>query len=109
MQSPELSDYNSFSDDMVKTLAFQARYSKIKKDKEDEFVIHKTGAVEVLDILIEYEILHNKSKKLIGWVKIADTNIVICTDESFYQEHQTFQFDMIYEKGTYQVVCVFQA
>lgn len=30
-------------------------------------------------------------------------------DESFYQEHQTFQFDTIYEKGTYQVAYAFQA
>ncbi len=30
-------------------------------------------------------------------------------DELFYLEHQTFQFDTIYEKGTYQVAYVFQA
>lgn len=30
-------------------------------------------------------------------------------DKSFYQAHQTFRFDTIYEMGTYQVVYVFQA
>ncbi len=137
-------------------------------DKKEEFVIHKTGDIEVPDVLPEYEILYNKNKKLIGWVKIADididypvmqtvdneyyldhdfdqnydkngcifmdkdcdvvdrsTNLIIYghhmksgamfgsldkyADESFYQKHQTFQFDTIYEKGTYQVVYVFQA
>ena len=141
---------------------------KKKADTDEELVIHRTGETEVPDILPEYEMLYNQNKKLIGWVKIADTNIdypvmqtvdneyylthdfgqnsdkngcifmdkdcdVIdrstnliiyghhmksgamfghldkYTDESFYQEHQTFQFDTIYEKGTYQVVYVFQA
>lgn len=148
----------------------QLRESDRKKaaDKKKEPVIHRTGDVEVPDILPEYESLYNKNKKLIGWVKIADididypvmqtvdneyyldhdfgqnydkngcifmdkdcdvidrsTNLIIYghhmksgamfgnldkyADESFYQEHQTFQFDTIYEKGTYQVVYVFQA
>ena len=138
-------------------------------DKKDELVIHRTtGDVEVPDILPEYESLYNINKRLIGWVKIADidivypvmqsvdneyyldhvfgpnydkngcifmdkdcdvidrsTNLIIYghhmksgamfgqldkyADESFYQEHQTFQFDTIYEKGTYQVAYAFQA
>lgn len=141
---------------------------KRPSDRKDEPVIHRTGETEVPDILPEYEILYNKNKKLIGWVKIADTDIdypVMQTvdneyyldhdfgqnydkngcifmdkdcdvidrstnlivyghhmksgamfgqldkyaDESFYQEHQTFQFDTIYEKGTYQVAFAFQA
>ncbi len=141
-----------------------------KKPQTDEkkFVLHRTEKTETPDILPEYEILYNKNKKLIGWIKIADTNIdypvmqtvdneyylnhnfdqnmdkngcifmdkdcdVIdrsanliiyghhmksgamfghlekYTDESFLKEHQTFQFDTIYEKGTYQVVYVFKA
>jgi len=141
---------------------------KVPDDKKDELVIHRTEETEAPDILPEYEILYNKNKKLIGWIKIADTDIdypVMQTvdneyyldhdfgqnydkngcifmdkdcdvigrstnlivyghhmksgamfgqldkyaDESFYQEHQTFQFDTIYEKGTYQVVYAFQA
>ncbi len=158
-----------------KTQSESADWAKMKEesrkkpaDRKDEPVIHRTGDTVVPDILPEYEILYNKNKKLIGWVKVADTNIdypvmqtvdneyyldhdfgqnydkngcifmdkdcdVIdrstnliiyghhmksgamfghldkYTDESFYQEHQTFQFDTIYEKGTYQVVYAFQA
>lgn len=158
-----------------KTQSESAGWAQLKEDNkrkppsdEEEFVIHRTAEVETPDILPEYEILYNKNKKLIGWVKIADTNIdypvmqtsdneyylthdfdqnkdkngcifmdkdcnVIdrstnliiyghdmksgamfghldkYTDESFFKEHQTFQFDTIYEKGTYQVVYVFQA
>lgn len=158
-----------------KTQRESAGWAQLKEDNKrkppsdkEEFVIHRTAEVETPDILPEYEILYNKNKKLIGWVKIADTNIdypvmqtsdneyylthdfdqnkdkngcifmdkdcnVIdrstnliiyghdmksgamfghldkYTDESFFKEHQTFQFDTIYEKGTYQVVYVFQA
>lgn len=158
-----------------KTQNESANWAKLKdeggkktKTDEEKFVIHRTGETETPDILPEYEILYNKNKKLIGWVKIADTNIdypvmqtvdneyylthdfdqnkdkngcifmdkdcdVIdrstnliiyghhmksgamfghldkYTDESFFKEHQTFQFDTIYEKGTYQVIYVFKA
>lgn len=158
-----------------KTQSESANWAQLKEDNknklpsdEEEFVIHRTAETETPDILSEYEILYNKNKKLIGWVKIADTNIdypvmqtsdneyylthdfdqnkdkngcifmdkdcnVIdrstnliiyghdmksgamfghldkYTDESFFKEHQTFQFDTIYEKGTYQVVYVFPA
>ena len=158
-----------------KTQSESVNWAKLKEEgkknpqaEEEKFVIHRTEAVETPDILPEYEVLYSKNKKLIGWVKIADTNIdypvmqtvdneyylthdfdqkkdkngcifmdkdcdVInrstnliiyghhmqsgamfghldkYTDESFFQEHQTFQFDTIYEKGTYQVVYVFKA
>lgn len=159
-----------------KTQSESADWAKLKEEnkkkprqgEEEKFIIHRTGETETPDILPEYEILYDKNKKLIGWVKIADTNIdypvmqtvdneyylthdfnqnkdkngcifmdkdcdVIdrstnliiyghhmksgamfghldkYTDESFFKEHQTFQFDTIYEKGTYQVVYVFQA
>ncbi len=141
---------------------------KKEPEKKKEPVIHKTGKTEVPDVLPEYEDLYKINKRLIGWIKIADTNIdypvmqtvdneyyldhdfgqnydkngcifmdkdcdVIdrstnlivyghhmksgamfghldkYTDESFYQEHQTFQFDTIYEKGTYQVAYAFPA
>lgn len=158
-----------------RTQAESENWAKLKDEgkktipnQKEEPVIHRTGETEVPDVLSEYENLYNQNKKLIGWVKIADTNIdypvmqtvdneyylthdfnqnsdkngcifmdkdcdvvnrstnlIIYghhmksgamfghldkyTDESFYQEHQTFQFDTIYEKGTYQVVYVFQA
>lgn len=158
-----------------KTQSESADWARLKEEsgkkpqtEEDKFVIHRTDPTETPDILPEYEVLYNKNKKLIGWVKIADTNIdypvmqtvdneyylthdfdqntdkngcifmdkdcdVInrstnliiyghhmksgamfghldkYTDESFFKEHQTFQFDTIYEKGTYQVIYVFKA
>lgn len=159
-----------------KTQSESSQWAKIKEESrkkpqqtdEEKFVLHRTEPTETPDILPEYENLYNKNKKLIGWVKIADTNIdypvmqtvdneyyldhdfgqnydkngcifmdkdcnVIdrstnliiyghhmksgamfgqldkYTDESFFKEHQTFQFDTIYEKGIYQVVYVFKA
>ncbi|MCI9296410.1 MAG: class B sortase [Lachnospiraceae bacterium] len=141
---------------------------KKEPEKKKEPVIHKTGKTEVPDVLPEYEDLYKINKRLIGWIKIADTdidypvmqtvdneyyldhdfgqnydkngcifmdkdcdvidrstNLIVYghhmksgamfghldkyTDESFYQEHQTFQFDTIYEKGTYQVAYAFPA
>lgn len=158
-----------------KTQSESADWARLKEEsgkkpqtEEEKFVIHRTDPTETPDILPEYEVLYNKNKRLIGWVKIADTNIdypvmqtvdneyylthdfdqntdkngcifmdkdcdVInrstnliiyghhmksgamfghldkYTDESFFKEHQTFQFDTIYEKGTYQVIYVFKA
>ena len=160
-----------------KTQAESAKWAKLKEEngrktydvnKKEEFVIHRTEKIETPDILPEYEPLYNKNKRLIGWVKIADTNIdypVMQTvdneyyldhdfdqnydkngcifmdkdcnvverstnliiyghhmksgamfgqldkyaDASFFKEHPTFQFDTIYEKGTYQIVYVFPA
>ena len=56
------------------------------KDKEpipqmmpssEEFVIHYTEDEEIVvpEVLDEYKNLLNKNKKLIGWIKIDDTNI----------------------------------
>lgn len=158
-----------------KTQSESADWAKLKEESgkkpktdEERFVVHRTEETETPDILPEYEVLYNKNKRLIGWVKIADTNIdypvmqtvdneyylthdfdqntdkngcifmdkdcdVInrstnliiyghhmksgamfghldkYTDETFFKEHQTFQFDTIYEKGTYQVIYVFKA
>lgn len=158
-----------------KTQSESANWAKLKEESgkkpktdEEKFVVHRTEEAETPDILPEYEVLYNRNKRLIGWVKIADTNIdypvmqtvdneyylthdfdqntdkngcifmdkdcdVInrstnliiyghhmksgamfghldkYTDESFFKEHQTFQFDTIYEKGTYQVIYVFKA
>lgn len=158
-----------------KTQSESADWAKLKEESgkkpktdEERFVVHRTEETETPDILPEYEVLYNKNKRLIGWVKIADTNIdypvmqtvdneyylthdfdqntdkngcifmdkdcdVInrstnliiyghhmksgamfghldkYTDETFFKEHQTFRFDTIYEKGTYQVIYVFKA
>lgn len=130
--------------------------------------IHYTNdKKEVPDILPEYELIYNKNKRLIGWIKIdnvidypvmqtgnneyylnhnfnqeEDANGCIFMDyqcdvvegcdniilyghhmrsgkmfgslskysqESYFEEHPTIQFDTIYEKGTYQVMYVFRS
>lgn len=45
--------------------------------QQKEVVIHKTQDTkkDTPDILTEYQALHNKNKKLIGWIKIDDTMI----------------------------------
>lgn len=141
---------------------------KAPQSNEKKFVIHRTAKTETPDILPEYEALYQRNQKLIGWIKIDDTNIdypVMQTvdneyylnhgfaqntdkngcifldkdcnvidrstnlilyghhmtsgamfgqldkyaDETFWRKHPTFQFDTIYEKGTYQVAYVFKA
>ncbi len=60
-------------------------------------VIHYTtdGVVEPKEVLDEYKNLLNKNKKLIGWVKIDDTNIdypvMQTTDNKYYQNHNINQ------------------
>ena len=85
-----------------RTQSESADWAKIKEeskskvsDKEEEFVIHRTGETEIPDILPEYEILYNKNKKLIGWLKIDDTNIdypvMQTTDNEYYLDHNMNQ------------------
>lgn len=54
--------------------------------------IHYTDEnIETPDILPEYETLYNKNKRLIGWIKIADTNIdypvMQTVDNEYYLDH----------------------
>jgi len=138
---------------------------------ETQSVTHKddeTGQEKVYTVLDEYKSLYNQNKNLIGWLKIADTNIdypVMQTEdnefyldhdvnheqdkngtlfmdyqcdilkpssnfiiyghnmrsgnmfgnldkyksESYYKEHPVILFDTIYEKGTYQIMYVFNS
>lgn len=138
---------------------------------ETQEVVHKdeeTGAEKVYTVLDEYKSLYNHNKNLIGWLKIADTNIdypVMQTDnnefyldhdvdhepdkngtlfmdyqcdvlapsfnfiiyghnmrsgnmfgnldkyksEDYYKKHPRILFDTIYEKGTYEVMYVFNS
>lgn len=138
---------------------------------ESQTVIHtdvETGQETTYTMLDEYKSLYNQNKNLIGWLKIADTNIdypVMQTDnneyyldhdvnhetdkngtlfmdyqcdiikpssnfiiyghnmrsgnmfgnldkyksESYYKEHPVILFDTIYEKGTYQIMYVFNS
>ena len=64
------------------------------QQEQNTFSLHKS-AVRLPDILPEYETLYNKNKKLIGWLKIDDTNIdypVMQTDDNqYYLEHNLNQ------------------
>lgn len=69
----------------------------IHVQQDTEPVIHYTSdeAVEPKEVLDEYKNLLNKNKKLIGWVKIDDTNIdypvMQTTDNEYYQDHNMNQ------------------
>ena len=64
---------------------------KSKKPVSEGIKVHKTGAVEVPDILDEYNNLYNKNKSLIGWLKIDDTIIdypvMQSPDSEYYLTH----------------------
>ncbi len=55
---------------------------------------------EIPPILAKYETLYNKNKKLIGWLKIADTNIdypvMQTSNNEYYLDHN---FDQQYDKN----------
>ncbi|MGN0376581.1 MAG: class B sortase [Suilimivivens sp.] len=58
--------------------------------KANEISLHKTGT-QLPDILDEYKTLYEKNKKLIGWLKIDDTNIdypvMQTSDNDYYLDH----------------------
>ena len=63
--------------------------------------IHYTEEDEVeLEVLEEYQTLYNKNKKLIGWLKIDDTNIdypvMQTVNNEYYLDHN---FDQEYDKS----------
>lgn len=63
----------------------------------EEVVIHYTeeGEQEIPEVLDEYKNLVNKNKKLIGWIKIDDTNIdypvMQADDNEYYLDHNLNQ------------------
>ncbi len=142
----------------------------ISRANERNPAAHTAGTDKpVPDVLSEYAALHQQNRDMIGWIKIADTNIdyaVMQTsgdpeyylhrdfsgnykyagtpfldansdvlfpsanflvyahnminksmfgqlpnylNQSFYETHQTIQFDTIYEKGEYEVIAVFRS
>lgn len=58
-------------------------------------VIHRTQEGEAPEVLEQYKILYNKNKSLIGWLKIADTNIdypvMQTVDNEYYLSHNLNQ------------------
>lgn len=84
----------------------QTTYDKYEKLKDqtipgalapqnNQVVVHKTEAPEQKEVLEEYKNLLNINKKLIGWLKIDDTNInypvVQTTDNEYYLSHNLEQ------------------
>jgi len=69
----------------------------IIQNNDEEVVIHYTqdGEVKTKEVLEEYKNLLNKNKKLIGWVKIDDTNIdypvLQTSDNEYYLDHNMNQ------------------
>ncbi len=57
----------------------------------NELSLHKTGKLELPDVLEEYQTLYQKNKKLIGWLKIDDTIIdypvMQSPDAEYYLTH----------------------
>lgn len=70
-----------------------ANLSELKDDKRLDFGREAGQAItkEQKPILKKYQTLYNKNKKLIGWVKIADTNIdypvMQSSNEDYYLDH----------------------
>lgn len=69
------------------------------KDDDSTFkpvTVNKTQAdMDIPDILDKYKTLYNKNKSLIGWIKIADTNIdypvMQASDNEYYLDHNLNQ------------------
>ncbi len=67
------------------------------QNNDTEVVIHYTqdGETKTKEVLEEYKNLLNKNKKLIGWVKIDDTNIdypvLQTSDNEYYLDHNMNQ------------------
>lgn len=67
--------------------------------KPNEFSLHKS-ALKLPDVLDEYKTLYEKNKKLIGWLKIDDTNIdypvMQTVNNEYYLDHN---FNQEYDKN----------
>ena len=77
------------------------------KEKDDEKAKESGYKITIVNeseemppILAKYETLYNKNKKLIGWLKIADTNIdypvMQTSNNEYYLDHN---FDQEYDKN----------
>ena len=70
-----------------------------ESSENNTFSLHKS-TIKLPDILPEYETLYQKNKKLIGWLKIDDTNIdypVMQTDNNeYYLDHN---YNQEYDKN----------
>lgn len=85
-------------DQLASLKGSDALSSEVQQEK-NTFSLHKS-AVRLPDILPEYETLYNKNKKLIGWLKIDDTNIdypvMQTSDNTYYLDHN---YNQEYDKN----------
>ncbi len=67
---------------------------------QETVMVHKTGDIEIPDILEEYKTPYIKNKKLIGWLKIDDTKIdypvMQTSNNEYYLDHN---FNQEYDKN----------
>ncbi len=94
--------FGIYSYDNYKVSSSNEKLSELKdkpliQKNDSATVIHYTqdGEVEAKEVLDEYKNLLNKNKKLIGWVKIDDTNIdypvLQTSDNEYYLDHNMNQ------------------
>jgi len=89
--------YNYRTDNSYAQMSELKEKPVIHVQEDTQPVIHYTSDedVEPKEVLDEYKNLLNKNKKLIGWVKIDDTNIdypvMQTTDNEYYQDHNINQ------------------
>ncbi len=79
----------------MKETAKETGGKTVNNGDDGEVVIHYTEDGETPEVLDEYKNLLNKNKKLIGWLKIADTNIdypvMQTSDNEYYLTHDMNQ------------------
>ena len=67
---------------------------------KNELSLHKTGKLQLPDVLEEYQTLYQKNKKLIGWLKIDDTIIdypvMQTSNNEYYLDHN---YNQEYDKN----------
>lgn len=90
--------YQRADDDYDRLIALKERDPiSFRGESSDEVVIHYTedGEREIPEVLDEYKNILIKNKKLIGWVKIADTKIdypvMQTSDNEYYLTHNLSQ------------------
>ena len=85
--------------DQLASLKGSDALSSGAQQEKNTFSLNKS-AIRLPDILPEYETLYNKNKKLIGWLKIDDTNIdypvMQTTDNTYYLDHN---YNQEYDKN----------
>ena len=89
--------YNNYKVNSTNEMMSELKNKPVIQKNDADTVVHYTldGEPEPREVLDEYKNLLNKNKKLIGWVKIDDTNIDYpvfqTTDNEYYLDHNMNQ------------------